>query len=67
MLEHLKLFVLRDDLVEQAQHNMLMTYVFLPVEHRSCNKDFKISSTILIPPRPYLGFHLEVFRQACFT
>ena len=26
--------------------------LFLPVEHRSYNRDFKISSKILIPPQP---------------
>ena len=36
-----------------------LTGMFLPVEHRCYNRDFKISSTILIPPYP--GNHLEVF------
>ena len=44
---------------------LLFMLLFLPVEHRSYNRDFKISSTILKSPHP--GNHLEVFRQACFT
>ena len=33
---------------------LLSQLIFLPVEHRSYNRDFKISSTILIPDPPPL-------------
>ena len=41
---------------------------FLPVEHRSWNRVFKISSKNMLPPGPPPPKnHLEIFRQACFT
>ena len=40
---------------------------FLPVEHRSYNRDFKISSKILSRPHPTPKTHFEVFCQFFFT